>query len=140
MGCRDAANGKVVVIVRAVLIALLLVWPATAPRAETGFNPPRHTAAEQAEAKNAYEACLAQAAFQIDDGQSDPGVTADAMQGLCSEEQFRMANAIADGRRQSYLILSGMNRHRADALNAVLLVRSVASAARRFDSCPAPTR
>lgn len=118
----------VVTVVRAVSIALLLMWPAAAPRAETGFNPPHHSAAQRAEAKRAYEDCLFRAASRLDDVRSDPGVIADAMRGLCIEQQFQMADAIADGARRSYLILSGMDRYRADALKAVLFVRGAASA------------
>ena len=133
MRCCSAVDGEAVVIARAVSIALLLMWPAAASRAETGFNPPRHSAAQQAETRRAYEACLVQAASRIDDGRSDPVVVADAMSGLCGEQQFQMAKATADGRRRSYLILSGVDRHRADALNAVLLVRSKAGAAKSLE-------
>lgn len=122
-------DAAVVIVVRAISIALLLMWPVAVPRAEIGFNPPHHSAAQRAEAKRAYEDCLVQAASRLDDGRSDPGVIADAMHGLCIEQQFQMADAIADGARQSYLLLSGMDRYRADALNAVLLVRGAASAA-----------
>lgn len=122
-------DAAVVTVVRAVSIALSLMWPAAVPRAEIGFSPPRHSAAQRAEAKRAYEDCLVRAASRLDDGRSDPGMIANAMAGLCVEQQFQMADAIADGARRSYLILSGMDRYRADALIAVLLVRRAANAA-----------